>query len=114
MRYGAAPGFFQRLGALPRLLWREQQPLLVGGVFLIGLVLALIGDDRRSVRQLRADSIRIEAENAQLRDRLGAMNHEIVRIESDPAALEREARERLLMGRPGEYLIPVPEPTATR
>lgn len=114
MRTGAAPGKIQRFGGFLRLLWREQQPLLVGGVFLIGLVLALIGDDRRSVRQLRADAARITIENAQLRQRLGGMNSEIVRIEKDSAALEREARERLLMGRPGEYLIPVPEAPAQR
>jgi cell division protein FtsB len=108
------PGLVQRLGGFVRLLWREQQPFLVGGVFLIGLVLALIGDDRRSLKQLRADAERITIENAQLRQRLGGMNSEIVRIGNDSAALEREARERLLMGRPGEYLIPVPEAAARR
>lgn len=114
MRKVAATGILHRLGSFPRLLWREQQPLLVGGVFLIGLVLALVGDDRHSVRQLQTDSAHLSVENAQLRERLGAMNREIVRIGNDPAALEREARERLLMGKPGEYLIPVPEAAARR
>ncbi len=114
MRTGATPGLIQRIGGGLRLLWRVQQPLLVGGVFLIGLVLALIGDDRRSVQQLRADSARLTIENDRLRERLGGMNREIVRIEANPQSLESEARERLLMGRPGEYLIPVPEAAVRR
>jgi cell division protein FtsB len=63
-------------------------------------------DLRRSRRELAAQADRIRALEAE-RDRLTA---EIRRLETDPRAVEKAAREKLGLAAPGEKVVVDPSP----
>jgi cell division protein FtsB len=63
-------------------------------------------DLRRSRRALAAQAARIRALEAE-RDRLAA---EIRRLETDPRAVEKEAREKFGLAAPGEKVVVDPAP----
>ena len=63
-------------------------------------------DLRRSRRELAAQADRIRALEAE-RDRLAA---EIRRLETDPRAVEKAAREKLGLAAPGEKVVVDPAP----
>jgi cell division protein FtsB len=63
--------------------------------------------NRAEDRQLQMEINDLEQENAQLR------NH-IERLESDPEAIEREAREKLHYARPGEVIVALPAQPQTQ
>ncbi len=85
----------------------------VACVLLIMVVTALFGkkgvmDLRRARRTLEASTERIRALEAE-RDRLEA---EIKRLDSDPRAVEKAAREKLGLAAPGEKVVVEPGPPA--
>jgi cell division protein FtsB len=59
--------------------------------------------ERAQDRALRQEIQRLQQENAQ-------MQLEIQRLQSDPDAIEREAREKLHYAKPGEVIYSLPEP----
>ena len=61
---------------------------------------------RAEDRQLQKDIQELELENAHLRQR-------IVRLKSDPEAIEHEAREKLHYAKPGEVIYTLPVQTQT-
>ncbi len=80
-------------------------------LLLIMIVTALFGkkgvlDLRRTRRELAARTERIRALEAE-RDRLAA---EIRRLETDPRAVEKPAREKLGLAAPGEKVVVEPAP----
>jgi cell division protein FtsB len=80
-------------------------------LLLIMIVTALFGkkgvlDLRRARRELAARTEKIRALEAE-RDRLAA---EIRRLESDPRAVEKPAREKLGLAAPGEKVVVDPAP----
>ena len=80
-------------------------------LLLIMIVTALFGkkgvvDLRRSRRSLAAREARIRELEAE-RDRIQA---EIRRLESDPRAVEKAAREKLGLAAPGEKVVVEPAP----
>jgi cell division protein FtsB len=87
----------------------------VACLLLIMVVTALFGkkgvmDLRRARRTLaeRADTIRtLEAEKSKLEAEIG-------RLESDPRAVEKPAREKLGLAEPGEKVVVVPSPPAKK
>lgn len=87
----------------------SQRWVLLGGILISGVILATLGDNRRELARLNSQrkslALRVDA----LTRELAQSNTEIILLQSDSRRLERDARERLLMGRPGEYLIPVSE-----
>ena len=108
------PVMLRRRARLLAELWEDQRALVLSGIFATGLVLAFWNGDRRELRRLAVERAALSAECTQLEGEVGAFNAEIIRVEADPTRLEREARERLLMGEPGEYLIPVETPGLPR
>lgn len=87
----------------------------VACVLLIMIVTALFGkkgvmDLRRTRRTLETRTEMIRALEAQ-RDRLEA---EIRRLESDPRAVEKAAREKLGLAAPGEKVVIEPAPPAKK
>ena len=67
-------------------------------------------DLRRSRRELAAQADRIRALEAE-RDRLAA---EIRRLETDPRAVEKAAREKFGLAAPGEKVVVDPAPTVKK
>lgn len=91
----------------------KKKILLMGGacLLLIMVFTALFGkkgvmDLRRSRRELAARAERIRALEAE-RDRLA---EEIRRLETDPRAVEKPAREKLGLAAPGEKVVVDPAP----
>ncbi len=95
----------------------KKKILLIGGacLLLIMVFTALFGkkgvmDLRRSRRELAARAERIRALEAE-RDRLA---EEIRRLETDPRAVEKPAREKLGLAAPGEKVVVDPAPSARK
>ena len=59
---------------------------------------------QREVRQLEREIHHLQGENQQLQQR-------VQRLRSDPAAIERIAREEMKLARPGEIIFTLPAPT---
>jgi len=62
---------------------------------------------RAEDRALQQEIKNLEQENAQMRQ-------QIQRLQSDPDAIEREAREKLHYAKPGEVIYTLPEQTQAR
>jgi cell division protein FtsB len=56
---------------------------------------------QKNAAQIQQEIARIDEENQQLQDRVKA-------LKSDPAAIERIAREEMGLARPGEYIFKIP------
>ncbi len=61
--------------------------------------------ERAQDRALKMEIQRLQQENADLQQ-------QIQRLQSDPDAIEREAREKLHYAKPGEVIYSLPEPPA--
>ena len=59
---------------------------------------------QREVRQLEGEIHHLQGENQQLQQRVQSLR-------SDPAAIERIAREEMKLARPGEIIFTLPAPT---
>jgi cell division protein FtsB len=87
-----------------------QRWVLLGGILVSGVILATLGDNRRELARLNAQRKSLALRVDTLTHELADANTEIILLQQDSRRLERDARERLLMGRAGEFLIPVHEP----
>jgi cell division protein FtsB len=83
--------------------------LLLGLVFAAGVLTALIGDGGYAdLRRRRAEAAALAQQLDAQRARVAALQEEIVRLETEPSARERIAREELGLVLPGEidFLLP--------
>lgn len=83
--------------------------LAMASTFLATTVAALFGEGGyRDVKQLRREVSVRRLELEEQRARVSALEAEVKRLQSDPTALERLAREQLGLVRPGEisFLLP--------
>jgi len=83
----------------------------VACLLLIMIVTALFGkkgvmDLRRARRTLEARAVTIRALEAET----AKLEAEIIRLENDPRAIEKQAREKLGLVKPGEKVVVVPAP----
>jgi cell division protein FtsB len=83
----------------------------LGGLALAALVSALDASGMRKARRLEEEAARIEADNARLAQESARLSREVKALRSDPAAMERAAREDLGLVRPGERVYRVEGPT---
>jgi cell division protein FtsB len=60
---------------------------------------------QKNAAQIQQEISRIDDENQQLQDRVKS-------LKSDPAAIERIAREEMGLARPGEYIFKIPPKSA--
>jgi len=83
--------------------------VIIGGlVATIAVGSALLGEHSiRSLLKLRAERSGLEAEVEDLRSREESLAADIDALDSDPEVLERVARERYRMHKPGETVIEV-------
>jgi len=87
----------------------RRRAAVVGAIFTLGVGLAVFGErgylDVRRSRDAQA-ALREEVHRQQVRvDRL---QREVARLRTDPAAIERIAREDLGLARPGEIVLALP------
>jgi cell division protein FtsB len=88
---------------------RRAVRLLLGLAFAAGVLTALIGDGGYAdLRRRRSEAAALARELEAQRERVANLQEEIVRLETDPSARERIAREELGLVRPGEidFLLP--------
>ena len=80
---------------------------LVGAVVAAAAAAVIDPSGLRRYLSLQTEVRRMQAENARLEDENAALSREVRALRSDPAALERAAREELRFVRPGErvYLL---------
>lgn len=81
--------------------------LYLGGLALLALVSAVDSNGLRKANRLAAEAERVEAENRRLADENARLTREVRALRSDPAAMERAAREDLGLVRPGERVYRV-------
>lgn len=112
----SAPGFLP-FPARPRVtywlhrVWRPAASVTAGLMALLLTWHVIDGKDglsswqkkRTEERQYQREIQRLQRDNAQLRDR-------IQHLQSDPDAIEHEAREELHYARPGEIIYTLPAP----
>jgi cell division protein FtsB len=81
-------------------------------VLIVGLVLhAMYGANGMvAYRQKRAEMQALQSEVDRLQKENNHQADEIRSLKSDPAAIEKEAREQLRYARPGEIILVAPEP----
>ena len=90
---------------------------LVGGVFLLLLVLglAIYGiDSGTRVWHMKREIEKLEADNATLRARSDALARTVQRLRTDPAYIEKLAREDLGWVREGDTVLKFPSPPKSR
>jgi len=83
----------------------------LGSLVLLALLSALDANGLRKAHRLSAEAERIEADNRRLDEDNVRLSREVKALRSKPAAMERAAREDLLLVRPGERVYRVEGPT---
>ena len=93
--------------------WRRRGlKVYLGGLGLLLVLSAVDASGLRKAHRLSAEAERIAADNRRLEDENARLSREVKALRSRPAALERAAREDLLVVRPGErvYRVEAPAP----
>ena len=88
-------------------------PRLLGGAGLVLLAVSLAvygGHQVLRVRAMRAEITAVERDIASLRARTGELTRTVERLRTDPAYVEKLAREELGYVRPDETILKFPTP----
>lgn len=96
--FGRVSGFFRQ--HLSWLLCAALALLLLQDIFGTHGLIAM-RRSQREAQQVQKEISQMNAENRQLQERVQA-------LKSDPAAIERIAREEMGLARPGEYIFKLP------
>jgi cell division protein FtsB len=104
------------VGRLRQLLRRRGLSLLAAGVLLL-LVHDLFGEHGLlAVRRSQKEAERLEQEITALNEENQRLSGEIEALKSDPATIERIARDEMGLAKPGEFIFtlpPKPQPPET-
>src|SRR5690348_6495610 len=104
---------------LKQRLYGQRRKLATAGVGLVAVLLALhvvFGANGMKVYQKKRSEYRTLEKNLDdLKKQNEALAEQIRALKSDPAAIEKEAREQLRYAKPGEviYLLPPPKPDSS-
>ena len=81
----------------------------LGALFVAGAAAAIVGERGWfALLRKQEEAADLRAELVEVRANVDALERSVERLESDPAALERVARERLDMAKPGEIVFLLP------
>jgi len=85
----------------------------MAGLGILALVVLSIASFKSysDLRLGRSREAQLKSEIAQGDERIEALQERVRRLKEDPAMLEQLAREELMMARPGEVVIVLPETT---
>jgi len=91
-------------------LWRPAGTAIAVGLALLVTWHAIYGKHGLSVwQQQRTEDRALQREIKDLEQQNAQMRQQIQRLQSDPEAIEREAREKLHYAKPGEVIYTVPD-----
>ena len=100
----------KRMLAWAQRLWRPAGTVIAVVLTLLITWHVINGRHGLSVwQQKRAEDRALQQEIKNLERENAEMRHEIQRLQSDPDAIEREAREKLHYAKPGEVIYTLPE-----
>ena len=90
---------------------RRRQRLLMGAIGVIALLLLSVASFKsyRDLRVGRGQATELSRQIADSEERIEVLEERIERLRDDPAKLEQLAREELMMARPGDVVIILPE-----
>ena len=90
---------------------RRRQRFLMGAIGVMALLLLSVASFKsyRDLRVGRGQAAELSRQIAESEERIEVLDERIDRLRDDPAKLEQLAREELLMARPGEVVIILPE-----
>ncbi len=93
-------------------LWRPAGTLTAVGLALLVTWHVIYGNHGLSVwQQKRAEDRALQREIEDLEQQNAQMREHIQHLQSDPEAIEREAREKLHYAKPGEVIYTLPDQT---
>ena len=99
----------ERAFAWAQRLWRPTGTVLAVGLALFVTWHVVYGKHGLSVwQQKRAEDRALQQEIQNLQQENAQMRQQIQRLQSDPDAIEREAREKLHYAKPGEVIYTLP------
>jgi len=102
--------FRQRALAWAQRLWRPGGTVIAVGLALLVTWHVIYGSHGLSVwQQKRAEDRALQREIEELQEENAQIHQQIQRLQSDPDAIEREAREKLHYAKPGEVIYALPE-----
>ena len=107
-----AASFAMRLWALNRAqrLWRPPGTGIAGVLALLVMWHVVYGNHGLSIwQQKRAEDRALQHEIKDLQQENAQMRQQIDHLNSDPDAIEREAREKLHYAKPGEVIYTLPD-----
>jgi len=115
-----ADGVMLKLGPRLNMLYAIRRRIATGAIAIFSVwffVHVMFGANGMVVyRQKKAEYQNLQKEIGGLQQENGRYTQEIKSLETDPKAIEKEAREQLHYARPGEviYVSPPPPPVAVR
>ena len=105
----------KRMLAWAQRLWRPAGTVIAVGLTLLITWHVINGRHGLSVwQQKRAEDRALQQEIKNLEQENAEMRQQIQRLQSDPDAIEREAREKLHYAKPGEVIYTLPEQPQTQ
>ena len=105
----------KRMLAWAQRLWRPAGTVIAVGLALLITWHVINGRHGLSVwQQKRAEDRALQQEIKNLEQENAAMRQQIQRLQSDPDAIEREAREKLHYAKPGEVIYTLPAQPQTQ
>jgi cell division protein FtsB len=106
---GASAPLGERALSWAQRLWRPAGTVLAVGLALFVTWHVIYGKHGISVwEQKRAEDRALQQEIQNLQQENAQMRNQIQRLQSDPEAIEREAREKLHYAKPGEVIYTLP------
>ncbi len=91
-----------------KILW-----VLSVAAVLTAAAVALDGEGLKKYRLMRDQAAQLRAENVELEAEIARLTREAQALRTNPAALERAAREELRFVRPGEVIYRLDQPVGT-
>ncbi len=102
-----------RMATWAQSMWRPAATVVVVALALLMTWHVIYGKDGLSVwQQKRAEDHQLQQQIQQLQQENTDMQQQIQRLNSDPDAIEHEAREKLHYAKPGEVIYTLPAPPA--
>lgn len=100
----------KRMAAWAQQSWRPAGTIVIIGLALLVTWHVIYGKHGLNVwLQKRAEDRSLQQQIQSLRQENAQMQQRIQRLQSDPDAIEREAREKLHYARPGEVIYTLPD-----
>ena len=109
LKRGQVGGGAKRRSVWSRIGWRKLATVMAAALAVSMAYHVVFGQNGLTVfERKRSDSRELEAQRRSLREENDLLKAHIARLQSDPGAIEHQAREELHYTRPGEVIYTLP------